>query len=95
MKRKRFRALLAAVLLLLVWPGPASADGASDLGTALEAAQRGNDPRALRYYNRALWSDELPPQDQAVVFFLRARYRSRLCRRRPRRAPDNPAGRGR
>ncbi len=78
MKRKRFRALLAAVLLLLLWPGPASADGLSDLGTALDATQRGNDSRALRYYNRALWSGELPLQDQAVAFFLRALAQVRL-----------------
>ncbi len=79
MKRKRFRALLAAVLLLLLWPGPASADGLSDLGTALDATQRGNDSRALRYYNRALWSGELPLQDQAVAFFLRALAQVRLA----------------
>ena len=78
MKRNRFGALAAAVLVLLLCSGPAPADGLSDLGTALDAAQQGNDPRALRYYDRALWSGELTRQDQAGAYFLRARAHVRL-----------------
>ena len=65
-------AVAAATLILILWPGLASADGLSDAATGLHEAQRGNDARALRYYSRALWSGELPPDLQVAIYFLRA-----------------------
>lgn len=75
----RKRCVAALFWGLLAVSGPAVADALSDAGAAFEAAQRGNDPLAVRYYTRALWSGDLAGAEQAATHFLRAQAYARLA----------------
>jgi tetratricopeptide (TPR) repeat protein len=77
MMRKRYAAVLFFALLAV--SGPAAADALGDAGAAFQAAQRGNDTLAVRYYTRALWSGELSGIEQAATHFLRAQAYVRLA----------------
>lgn len=76
MTRKRW--LLWPCLAWALIAGPAAADGLSDAGTAYAAAKQGNYARAVRYYNRAIWSGELSEREAMAAYFGRGLSHVRL-----------------
>lgn len=78
MVRKRRAAWLVGLFVFVSTPG--AADGPSDAAVGFQAAERGNYTRAVRYYTRALWSQELSEQQAAAVHYGRAFAHIKLAR---------------
>jgi lipoprotein NlpI len=70
--RARIGMLVLSACLLIALPlAWAKADGHDDAKAATAAARAGRDDEALRLYNRALASTDLPPRDRAAAYYNR------------------------